>query len=106
MKLESAILLLCLGAPCWAQQGVPPDTSRPVTAIAEPQVRHTVIEDAGSRIDELRVRGQLRSVTVTPKVGPRQSYEIITDQGGRDVSEGPSSARGAGGQRVWRVLAF
>lgn len=105
MKLESAILLLCLGAPCLAQQAPPPAGAPAPAGRVEPAVRHTVIEDAGSRIDELRVRGQLRNVTVTPK-GPWHSYQILTDQGGRDLSEGPSSARGADGQRVWRVLDF
>jgi hypothetical protein len=72
----------------------------------EPKVTRTVIEDEGARIEELRVRGQTQRITVTPKVGTKQSYEIITGDGSRDLSEGASSTRGAAGKRVWHVLSF
>jgi hypothetical protein len=72
----------------------------------EPVVKHTVIEDEGSRIEEMRVRGQTTRITVTPKVGTRQGYEIIPADGARDMSESASSTRGAAGKRVWRVMTF
>ena len=72
----------------------------------EPDVKRTVIEDNGSRIDELRVRGQATRVTVTPKVGPRKRYEIITGDAGRDPFDGTGGARSAVGKRVWNVLDF
>jgi len=70
---------------------------------AEPRVERTVIEDDGARIEELRVRGQLQQVVVTPKGGAKR-YEILTDDGGRPVHDGAGPARS--GQRVWRVLSF
>jgi len=73
---------------------------------AEPNVKHTVIEDEGSKIDELRVRGQAQRIVVTPKVGLKKSYEIITDSSGREMSDGSGASRGAVGKRVWNVLNF
>jgi hypothetical protein len=55
----------------------------------EKRTERIQIEDAGSRIDELRVGGETRSITVQPKGGaPR--YQIQ-----------PTS-----GERSWNVLAF
>jgi hypothetical protein len=73
---------------------------------AEPNVKHTVIEDEGSKIDELRVRGQAQRIVVTPKVGLKKSYEIIPDSSGREMSDGSGASRGAVGKRVWNVLNF
>ena len=63
-------------------------------------------EDAGSRIDELRVGGQTKSITVQPKVGgDLPAYEIRPS----NVSLGaaPSASRSdTTGPRVWNVLKF
>ncbi|GAP38443.1 hypothetical protein [Piscinibacter sakaiensis] len=72
----------------------------------EPRVQQIVIEDGGSRIEETRVRGNTTRISVTPKVGTQRGYEIITEDGSRDVSDGLTGARGAAGKRVWRVLSF
>ena len=98
----------------WAQQqpaAKPPlkPVVMPTTEVrdpAEPNVKHTVIEDEGSKIDELRVRGQAQRIVVTPKVGVKKSYEIITDSSGREMSDGSGASRGAVGKRVWNVLNF
>ncbi len=74
--------------------------------VGEPVVQRTVIEDEGSRISELRVRGQTQRITVQPKVGGLRAYEIVTHDGSRGVSDNQGSASGAIGQRVWRVLTF
>ena len=64
------------------------------------------IEDAGSRIDELRVGGQTQSITVQPKVGNNlPAYEIRPS----NISPGaaPSASRSdTTGARVWNVLKF
>jgi hypothetical protein len=98
----AAVPLLCaaLSLPCRA------DEASAAARAGEPQVQHTVIEDEGSRIEETRVRGQTQRVTVTPKVGIRQGYEIVPADGARDMSDGPGSSRGAAGKRVWHVLSF
>ena len=74
-------------------------------AVKEPYVKRTVIDGKTTRIEELRVRGQLKKVTVTSK-GGAPAYEIITDAGSRDLLPGPTNSLGASGQRVWNVLHF
>ena len=69
-------------------------------------MRRTVIEDEGSKIDEVRVRGQLTQVVVTPKVGVTRPYEIIVSRSGREPLDGTGGTGGALGKRVWNVLAF
>jgi hypothetical protein len=75
-------------------------------ASAEPRVQQIVIEDEGSRIEELRVRGATQRISVKPKVGTTQGYEIIVGDGSRDLSDGVNTTRGAAGKRVWQVLSF
>jgi hypothetical protein len=94
-----AVPLAALAAP-----GTPPSSDRSSTP--EPAVRRTVIEDDGARIDELRVRGAVRSITVRPKGALSAEYEVLAPDAGRDTSSGPNSSKGAAGQRVWRVLSF
>jgi len=70
----------------------------------EPNVRQSVFEDEGSRIEELHVRGETQRISVQPKRGAR--YEVVPEGGGRDMAAGPTTPRGAVGQRVWRLLQF
>jgi hypothetical protein len=72
----------------------------------EPSVKHTVIEDKGSKIDELTVRGQTQHIVVTPKIGLTKPYEIVIEPAGRDPFDGTGGARTAAGKRVWNVLQF
>ena len=102
------VALACLSGPLAAA----PVGDAPLAAAAdedrvtnEPFVKRTVIDDRGTHIEELRVRGQLQKVTVSPKSGA-PGYEIITGDGSRDLSPGVNTSRGAAGQRVWNVLHF
>lgn len=89
-------------------KAVAPSQAQPErdSSVPEPRVRRTVIEDDGSRISELRVRGAVRSITVRPKGAIDAEYEVLAPDAGRDTSSGPNSSKGAAGQRVWRVLSF
>lgn len=78
----------------------------PEPRTAEPKVQHIVVEDEGTRIEELRVRGQTQRIVVTPKVGTKKSYEIIPADGSREMFDGANTSRGAAGKRVWNVLNF
>jgi hypothetical protein len=100
-----AVLLLALAGPLAAQSTKPQpvDAGAPVN---EPAVRRDVIEDDNARIEELRVRGAVRSITVKPKGPIKTPYEVVPLDAGRDNADGPSSGKGTGGQRVWRVLSF
>lgn len=73
----------------------------------EAAVERIVIEDEGSRVEELRERGQIRHVRVQPRQGA--GYEVLPIDAGRDPSQGHGlggGSRGTGGQRVWHFLSF
>lgn len=89
-----------------AASSVPPGTAESgKPEPGEPVVRLTIIDDDNVRIEELKVRGRSQRIVVTPKNGSKP-YEIITDNGSRDLSEGPNGFNGAVGKRVWPVLSF
>jgi len=71
----------------------------------EPVIQRSVIEDRSARIDELRVRGQLQKVTVSPK-GGAPGYEVLTGDAAHSGGEGPGTPRGATGKSVWNLLRF
>ena len=64
------------------------------------------VEDSGVRIDELRVRGETQSITVTPK-GNLPAYEVEPASANRSPSAGErGSASAGGGTRVWKIFGF
>ena len=69
------------------------------------KIERIVVEDAGNRIDELRVGGQAQTITVQPKAAV-PAYEIPTDDLTRNRS--PEGREGMAGrkQRVWNVFDF
>ncbi len=80
------------------------DVNRP--RAGEPAIQRTVIEDKLSKVEELRVRGQLQKVTVDNK-GRAPNYEVLTHDGARDIADGGIvGLGGAAGKRVWNVLRF
>lgn len=91
--LLSTLLLTCLST-SWAQSPAPGTASvegAQTTARTpiEKRVEQIRIEDAGSRIDELRVGGETKTITVQPK-GGMPAYDVQ-----------PTS-----GERSWKVLGF
>ena len=105
MKSNLALALTCFAALAWADDRPAPGAA-PSGRGGEPAVQRTVLEDDGSRIEELRVRGQTQRISVKPKVGPRAGYEIIVGDGLREPPAGGNADKGATGQRVWHVLSF
>ncbi len=98
--MRSALLLTLslLGSSlCSAQAPAPvpspsnlTQTSAPATEGAiEKRTERILIEDAGSRIDELRIGGETKSITVQPK-GTMPAYDV------QPVS----------GERSWKILGF
>lgn len=91
-----SLLLSSLGV-CWAQspaQATPPaersnTPAAATTGAVEKRVEVIQIEDAGVRIDELRVGGETKTITVQPK-GRMPSYEV------QPVT----------GERRWKILGF
>ena len=63
------------------------------------------IEDAGNRIDELRVGGQSRRIVVQPKTNV-PPYEMPTEDMARTRAEEPRKSVTGRKQRTWKVLDF
>ena len=104
--LLSAALRLCASLPVLAQ--VDAATTPAVAEQVQPipvtgRVEHIRIEDAGSRVDEVRAGGETQSITVTPKA-PVPPYDVRPADVTRPAAAeaGPGSA----GQRTWKVLSF
>jgi hypothetical protein len=79
----------------WAQSTTPngpalaPAAPSTKGQAADQRTQHIRIEDAGARIDELRVGGETKSIQVQPK-GGMPAYQLA-----------PNS-----GERSWKVLGF
>jgi hypothetical protein len=91
----SRVVLFGLAAVAWSAAAQVPTRSEPV-------IKKTVIEDDQVRIEELRVRGQLQRITVSPKASGVQPYQIVPPEG-RDLSQ---QSKGISGQRMWQFLSF
>ena len=74
--------------------------------IADKAVQSLSTEDAGVRIDELRVGGQTQRITVQPKTGMKlPSYEV-KPLNGQTSSSASLSGSDTNGARVWNVFKF
>jgi hypothetical protein len=103
-------------APALAQTAAPAPAAAPAPTLEpgtnpasrrpDPAIQRIRTEDAGSRIDEIRVGGETQSITVQPKVNV-PAYEVLPSDGTKGGGTGPSTT-GAGttGKRVWNVLKF
>jgi hypothetical protein len=97
-------VVFCAALPALAQSPagqVSPAESAPMTGGDKVRVERITHEDALSRIDELRVGGQTRSIDVTPKNGA-PGYEIQPASGAESTTDAP----GNGGRSRWRILSF
>ena len=113
-------LLLAGAAAAWAGAPALAQTAAPVAAQApalepgtnptsrrpDPAIQRIRVEDAGSRIDELRVGGETQSITVQPKTNV-PAYEVLPSDATKGGGTAPStSGAGSTGKRVWNVLKF
>jgi len=100
-ELRAAVAALALLGGVAARAAAPaaaPDLHEP----AEPAVQRSVHEDDHVRIEELRVRGEVRSITVQSKIHGVAPYQIVPSSGARD----PSVPGNTAGQRLWHFLSF
>jgi len=73
----------------------------------EQRVERIVLEDAGSRVDELRVGGQTQSITVQPKTGtPMPAYEVNSNDGARARPGNFNESDSVNAPRVWNLRKF
>jgi hypothetical protein len=97
--LSRPFLLAALVVFCAAQA-----KAEPAKQISRPdrQIERIRTQDAGSRIDELRVGGETQSITVQPAANV-PAYEVKPT----DTSRAGSAAdTGSTGSRFWNVFKF
>lgn len=107
LHVLTATALLAAASLASAQVPPPPDLTRePVGAGRSNQkIEHIRVEDAGSRIDEVRVGGQTQSINVQTKTN-MPGYEIKPADGVRAPLPVREGANGGGGTRVWSIGNF
>ena len=105
--------LVVLGAASAGAQtsAAPPANATPVskpgdkaTGRPDPSIERIRTQDAGSRIDELRVGGETQSITVQP-AADMPAYEVRPMDASRNGS-GTGSDKGSAGARFWNILKF
>ncbi len=96
--LRPSLLLLLAAVATGALADPPP----------EPKVERNVAEDDQVRIEELKVRGETKKVTVKNKLTNAPDYEIVVNDAGRESAGGSGTglSKSGSGTRVWRVLKF
>jgi hypothetical protein len=98
--MRSALLLtlsLSCASLCFAQSpattSTTSDTLKTAASVApggvETRTERIRVEDGGSRIDELRIGGETRSISVQPK-GRMPAYQVQPESG----------------ERSWKILGF
>lgn len=101
------LLLSGLLASAQAQEAAPAPEPTPATEAAVSGDRHNQRieriqhEDRGNRIDELRVGGETKTITVQPKMGKLPAYDVAPAKPGKDPAQD-----GTNGRRTWKALQF
>jgi hypothetical protein len=106
LPLAAALAVLPLAAAVAQTQAPEQKAATAPVRAARPDraIQRIRTEDAGSRIDELRVGGETEKITVQPKTGV-PPYEVKPAEGARGSA--PAAASGdTNGSRVWNVLKF
>ena len=108
MRFEHLPLLLaiCCGV-ALAQTPLPPvdPPARNAKQRPDQRIERIHLEDAGSRIDEVRYGGETQSITVQPKANV-PAYEILPTDGAHSHPASRDGVGPAAGQRVWNFLHF
>lgn len=103
-RLRSVLVLLAWGAvatTAGAQPASPAGTEREPVRTLEQKTERIVHQDAGSRIEELRVGGQTRSIGVdTPSRVPGYQIEPV------DPSQMNDARGSSAGKSSWRLIRF
>ena len=110
--LVAALIALPVTTAALAQTAAAPVQTQAVeVAPAKPArpdqtIQRIRTEDAGTRIDEVRVGGETQSITVQPKTGNNTpAYEVKPPDSAKGNAPSPSNGD-TNGSRVWNVLKF
>ena len=111
-RATSALLLLALVTVLVAQanaqtpEAAPAAVAVPSSSLPQKATEHIRTEDAGTRIDEVRIGGETQSITVQPKTGSRVPAYEVRPSNTTKGSAPAASGGGTTGSRVWNVLDF
>ena len=103
MRLLTPLLLALLPAAVLAQATI--EREGTLDPRKNQKIEFIRVEDAGNRVDEVRVGGQTQSITVQPKADV-PSYEVLPDDMARNRPADSREGFSARKQRVWNVLNF
>lgn len=73
---------------------------------ANQRIEHIKVEDAGSRIEELRVGGETKRITVQPKSGNAPEYEVKPPDVTRGQAGTGHDPQGNTAPPVWNIKKF
>ncbi len=103
--LRPLLALSCLlAATALAQKpaALPRDVAPPPASGTEQKIERIRHEDASTRIDELRVGGESKSITVSPK-GDAPAYQVPPESNNRNPASTDRERSGSGG---WNILKY
>jgi hypothetical protein len=107
--LPTVLLALAGVQGALAQQAPAADEPAPSleesTRRVEQRIEHIHHEDSGSKVDEVRVGGQTKNITVQPKARVPQ-YEIVPTDGTHAPPAQRQGSESTTGPRVWNVMKF
>ena len=103
LPLAAAVAQTPMPAQNAASAGVP-EAKPAAPGRSDKKIQRIRTEDAGTRIDELRVGGETEKITVQPKTGGA-AYEVKPADGARGTAP-DSTSNDTNGSRVWNVLKF
>ena len=106
MASSAASFALLCGACAQAQTATAPLAGGQPQPTVEPRIERITIEDAGSRVDELRYGGQTQRITVQPKAEGARAYEVQSTDGARSLPTSREGFSGPTGPSVWNVMKF
>jgi len=95
--------LLTASAAVWAQSAPAPARAPGEYDRSTQRVERIHVEDSGNKVDELRVGGETKSITVQPKA-PVPPYDVRPADVTRPMQ--PDGRPGSAGQRTWKILSF
>ncbi len=102
-RLLAALCGLAAAAALAQAPAKPPrDAAAPPPKGTEQTIERIQHEDTGSRIDELRVGGETKHITVQPK-GDAPAYAVPPQGNNRNPADSERERSGAGG---WKILGF
>jgi hypothetical protein len=104
--LPLAAVMAQTQVPSPAKPAAPVRAESPPTAPGrgDPVIERIRTEDAGSRIDELRVGGETKQISVQPKTAV-PAYEVKPPEGARGTPP-PATSNDTNGSRVWNFFKF